>query len=248
MGRNVRLIQGDTLRGAQCAGVVTRLNGGDATILMIRRRPDISRHDVHREEMGRAVNDREPTDRIAHVRDPALRHVAKHAEIKAVATRRAVFKQDVGVRGRDPIKQIIKSEHISMRFRARPHIGHIPVHVPFDVIIRRGSAERIEPVKDMIDNLWPGQIKDQLVASKRWVPTGNRDRPIGMGAVEVTVRVDHFRLDPNAKRQAHVLNALGQRRNAGRKAFRIGGPIAKGATIIRPTLEPTIIQHQTLYS
>mmetsp|Transcript_82731 Transcript_82731/g.146057 ORF Transcript_82731/g.146057 Transcript_82731/m.146057 type:complete len:201 (-) Transcript_82731:1472-2074(-) len=70
--------------------------------------------------------------------------------------------------------------------------------------------------------------------------------PFWVFLVELTVLVDHLRLDPQAKLQAHSIEILCQAWKAPWELRCIMFPITQGCSIIIPPSEPTIIKDQEL--
>ncbi len=87
----------------------------------------------------------------------------------------------------------------------------IAVHVPLDVgdvVVREQGVEQTEHVGE---RLRPTEVEHELVAAEhRLVPIG-RERPVGVVAEQVTVRVDHLGLDPDPELHPEPGDVVDQR-------------------------------------
>ena len=91
-----------------------------------------------------------------------------------------------------------------------------------------------------------GEVEDQLVAAEHRFVAGVGERPVGMGPVQVAVRVDHLRLDPDAEFHAEGAHSLDQRRQP--LGMGIGGdpPVAEPGGVVTAPAEPTVVEHEAL--
>ena len=73
---------------------------------------------------------------------------------------------------------------------------------------------------------------------------GDVQRPVGMGAVQVRVRADGFRLHPNAKIQPQRVDLAAQARHAAGQLAAVGRPVAQAGGVGIAALEPAVVQHE----
>src|SRR5260221_2278205 len=95
--------------------------------------------------------------------------------------------------------------------RLRPaRFRPIPVVIPLqesNVIV---GDEPVQRVEDILLDIISCEIEDKLVAAFGARPTGEGHHPIRMGPVEVAVRIDHFRFDPQPEVHAEAVYAINE--------------------------------------
>ena len=67
-----------------------------------------------------------------------------------------------------------------------------------------------------------------------------------MRAVEVAVRVHHFRFYPEAEHQAHLIDLFRQPVDTGGQFLFVDRPVAQGAMVAVALAEPAVIEHKQL--
>lgn len=72
------------------------------------------------------------------------------------------------------------------------------------------------------------------------------ERPIGVGAVEAAVGVDHFGLDPEAEVHAELVDVIDEGFEAAGEFFGVDGPVAEAGAVIVAGAEPAVIHDETL--
>ena len=70
------------------------------------------------------------------------------------------------------------------------------------------------------------------------------ERPIGMGAVEVAVGVDHLGLDPDAELHAEPPHVLDERRQTVGIDLGRHPPVAEPRRVVAPGTEPSVVEHE----
>ncbi|TVR04622.1 MAG: hypothetical protein EA403_04635 [Spirochaetaceae bacterium] len=63
----------------------------------------------------------------------------------------------------------------------------------------------------MINHRRVRKIEDHLVSGEGRCPSGNLERPLRMGAIEIAVGADHLRLNPDTKLQPRPVYGLSHR-------------------------------------
>ena len=141
--------------------------------------------------------------------------------------------------------------------RARPPIGEIvtvvaegqgdvPVHVPLQVVDPIGRQQRVETFEEILRHCRLGQVEDVLAPAGDLFVAGRGEDPVGMGAREVRVQADHFRLDPKAEAHAERLDVIDQRLQALRIDPWIDGPVAEPGAAVVARAEPAVVEHEAL--
>ena len=189
---------------------------------------------------------------IGVVAGPNLRHIAQHAKVKPVATRRAAFKQHVGAGCRHPRKHVVQPLHIPVRKpallveRGRVQVGQRAVHIPFHIANRRALYRLYDLLHDVIAHFGPAQVQHQLVAPAGGRNPRHRDSPIRVGTVKVRILVYHLRLHPQAKLHAQRVDLLRKPRKALRQLFGVDRVIAKARFVAVARAKPAVVQHKQL--
>ena len=86
------------------------------------------------------------------------------------------------------------------------------VVIPFEIPDRIGRQQRIQVLKQVIHHRRQTQIQLQLATAGDTGITRRRQHPFGVGAIQVAVWIDHFRLDPKTKFLAGQIQRLDQGR------------------------------------
>src|ERR1700741_3434103 len=68
-----------------------------------------------------------------------------------------------------------------------------------------------------------------------------------MRSIELAVRIDHFRLDPDTKLHPEVVDFVDQLAQSVRKPGGIDGPVAQSSMIVRTFTEPAVIDDKQLH-
>ena len=135
---------------------------------------------------------------------------------------------------------------IPSSFVRPPRLAEIAVHIPLDeldLLLREQCIERrIHPCPHIL----PRQIQHQLVAPLGTRPVTKMVHPIRMRAVQITVRIHHLRLNPQAKTHPQRMHPRDQRVQAMRELLRIDRPIAQPRVFSMTHAEPPVINHEHL--
>ena len=134
------------------------------------------------------------------------------------------------------IEQRVDAEGLSMHTRptGRRRRDQITVHVPLhvgDVVISKQGMQVLEQV---LAHLRSAEIENELVASHDgWVAIVD-ERPLGMSAIQVRIRVHHLRLDPYAELHAEATHVIDQRTEPVRPHCRIDPPVTEAGVVAAP--------------
>ena len=114
----------------------------------------------------------------------------------------------------------------------RLHLGAaaldvIAVHVPLDVGDVVVAQQRVELTEHVVVRLGAAEVEHELVAAEHGLVALGRQRPLGVGAVQVAVGVDHLRLDPDPEVHAQTANVVDQRSEARRVGVGRDHPVAE---------------------
>ena len=74
-----------------------------------------------------------------------------------------------------------------------------PVHIPLDIRNVIFRKQPVNEINDESDDLRIGQIQHILISSLQHGAGRITVDPVGMGAVQIAVFINHFRLDPDAE-------------------------------------------------
>ena len=80
----------------------------------------------------------------------------------------------------------------------------VAVHVPLDVGDVVVAEQGVELAEHVLEGAGLGEIEHELVAPEHRLVAVGHERPLGVGAVQVAVRVDHLRFDPDTEVHARA--------------------------------------------
>ena len=75
---------------------------------------------------------------------------------------------------------------------------------------------------------------------------GEVDDPVGMLAIEIAVRVDHLRLDPDAEVHAEGMHLVDEGLEAVGEFLRIDIPVAESGVVVFALAEPAVVHDEAL--
>ena len=111
--------------------------------------------------------------------------------------------------------------------RCRIYIRDTPVHIPLDIF----HIALIQDCADLIINIiyyfFSGEVKHELMSGAVRAASRDHERPVRMLPVEITVFIDHLRLDPDPELQAHVIDLPDQLAQAAAQFLFIHFPVAQ---------------------
>ena len=128
-----------------------------------------------------------------------------------------------------------------------PRRGEITVVVPLQIGDRQRIQQRADLPEQVVHHLVPREIQDKLIARRRPRAALQMQTPVGMGPIEVAVRIDHLRLDPQAKPHALADHVLSQRRKTFRVLGEVRRPVPQPRPVVMSAMEPAVVQHEPLH-
>ena len=151
--------------------------------------------------------------------------------------------------GAQPVEHGVEAQHVRMRAAApvRPAgVADVAVHVPLQVGDGVLAQEHVDRRVDVIAHLRPAEVEHELVAEAELRGGRRSQHPVGMGAEEVAVRVDHLRLDPQPELHPRRPHPVDQ----GVEAVRVDGgvyrPVPEARGVVAAALEPAVVEHEPL--
>ena len=199
--------------------------------------PDMRAHDIKRQEVGRPALDILPVERVVAVRCPDTVGMRENTEVGPRAARRAGFDFDVRVRRADAVDQRVKRRDLGVGARSPVRIAgmvQIAVHVPFDIADGMIAQDGINALEQIFGNFGPRDVENILVAERDVINALDPHRPIGMGAIQIAVGIDHFGFEPDAHFHAEAGNMVDERL----QAIGVNGigysPVAESRAVMAP--------------
>ena len=125
-----------------------------------------------------------------------------------------------------------------------PGVVEVAVVVPLEVGDVVLVEQRVEALPDVLVRALVAQVEHVLVARRQPRPTAGAEDPLGVGAGDVGVEVDHLRLHPEAELHAEGAHVVDQRAEALRPDVRRHGPVAETAGVVAPAGEPAVVKHE----
>ena len=125
-------------------------------------------------------------------------------------------------------------------------VDQVAVVVPLevgDVVLLEQAQQRVAHVG--VGARAPGGRAPAGAATRAAVAPAAQ-HPVGVGAREVGVLVDHLRLDPQPELHAEPLDLVDQRVQALRPHLRVDGPVAQPGPVVSPAAEPAVVEHEPL--
>ena len=127
-------------------------------------------------------------------------------------------------------------------------IGPNTVHIPLHVSNIGGGENLSHLLRHAIHHFRITEVQDALVAAFGMILARNSQGPIRMGAIQVTVYVDHLRLYPDTKLHTNSVDLVCQALQAVWKLLGIDYPISQGALIVATLTEPTVVHNEELHA
>ena len=86
------------------------------------------------------------------------------------------------------------------------------------------------------------EVEHLLVARRQGCPAAGAEHPVGVGAGEVGVQVDHLRLDPQPELHAEPAHGVDQRVQAVRPDVLVDVPVAQPGGVVATVAEPAVVE------
>ena len=140
----------------------------------------------------------------------------ENAEVHAATAGRAAFDFKSRVRGLQIGENAIYGKRLLVHCRASgargDGFGDELVVIPLDVVDAEFANELVHCAVNVVVGVRIGQVYDLLSTSLHWQTAfSGFQHPIGMRAEQVGIRVDHFRLEPQAKFESLAMHIIGER-------------------------------------
>ena len=203
-------------------------------------------------DQGGPVLDLHPVSRVGIVRLPALRHVVEDPGVEPATATGAALKEDLGVTLGQPVEQVVEAEDVAVAdltlvLRRGGHgedLGQVPVEVPLDVVDVDLVQNLAHLVEDVVDDLWPAEVEDELVPGEGHPPTRFVDRPVGVLLVEFGVHGDHLRLEPEAELHPGGVGLACHPFEV--DLLTIDEPVPQRGVVVVPVAKPAVVEDEHL--
>ena len=231
-------------------------DGGASSGLVVGRGGYVGTHGRHGIAEGGAVLDGQPGNGIGVVAAPDLGAVGQCPGIEPSTAAGAALKEYIGEFFRQPLHQVVVAQHEAVAYLPLPgsrkgtavDIRQIAVKIPLDIVDgilpQKPGQNLIQPVH----HVRPAHVQHQLAAAHGGLAPGHRQRPVGVGTVEIRVLADHLRLHPQAHLQAQIPDFSEGGGQPVREFLFMGEPVAKAAEIVVPASEPAVVNNEQLHA
>ena len=133
-------------------------------------------------------------------------------------------------------------------FTVVSRLHQLAVHVPLHVVDRMLAQQPAHAFHKIIKSLRNVEVEHQLMTPGRLGIARQRQHPVRMRAIQIGVRVDHLRLNPDAKLHAEPFDVVNHRRQAIRIFFLIQIPVAQRGVVVIAAFEPAVVNNKALHA
>ena len=147
---------------------------------------------------------------------------------------------------KNPVQNFVQAKNIGIRFLSKRR--GMPVHVPFDILNVRFIKYSGNGGNNIIPYLGLCEIQQQFITAENIFHTARMKRPVRMSPVEIGVRIDCFRLKPEAEVKPQCMNSSGQSFKPSRKLLPVDRIVSETGLVAVALTEPAVIQHKQLTS
>jgi hypothetical protein len=169
--------------------------------------------------------------------------------VDATAAARTRLELDRRMTGAQLVEQRVHRERLGVRAcgagRTRS-LDVVAVHVPLDVGDVVIAQQCVELAEDVCERVGVGEVEHELVATEHRLVAVGRQRPVGVCPVQVTVGVDHLRLDPDPELHSEAGDVVDQRHQTRRGTRRRHPPVAEPGRVVASGAEPSVVEHEPL--
>ncbi len=183
--------------------------------------------------------DAQAFQRVVGVGQPDPLRLPQDTRVDAAAAGGAAFDLDLRMRLTEPGEE--REDAVGLR---RVGDGQDAVVVPFQVVDVVFGQDRVEHAEQVVAHVLARQVQHPLLPPLDLV--GGSQHPVGMGAGEVAVEVDHLGLDPEAECHALGPHMRDQRRQSVGPLAPIDLPVAEAGGVVVALAEPAVVQHEAL--
>ena len=126
--------------------------------------------------------------------------------------------------------------------------GEGAVHVPLEIADVVFGGEFVEEAEDVLLHIVARHVEHHLRAQFAARAAGEVHDPIGMGAVEIAIGVDHLGFDPEAELHLERVHGIDQALQTLREFLRVDGPIAESGVVVVAFAKPAIVHHEEFHA
>ena len=209
-------------------------------------------HQLERDQLGGPAVHLLTVQRVDAVRDPHPVGVLEHLEVHAGSAGGAGFDLQSRMGGLQRVHQGVCGQGLLMHggpagLRGRG-LQEISVVVPLEVADLVPVQDRHHLVPDMGVGARQRQVQHLLVPRFQRHPVeGGGHDPLGVGASDVGVLVDHLRLEPEPEFHAQPSHVVDQRAQAVGPDVVGDHPVAEPGGVVAAGAEPAVVQHEALH-
>ena len=152
--------------------------------------------------------------------------------------------------GHQRIQQAIElaSLRIGGGFAVMGRLHQLAIHIPLHIVDRVLAQQPAHPFQQIIKGFRDIQVQDKLMTPGQRRIARQRQQPVGMGAVEIGVRVNHLWLNPDAELHPQRLHVVDNRGQAVRIFFLIKIPVAERRPVVVAPFKPAVINDKALHA
>ena len=194
---------------------------------------------------------KQPIERVRVVADPELRRSLRHAQIHARAAAAACLDIHIGELFFQRVQDSVERQNMPLPREGRQafaYVGHRAIHVPFQIADRVCVQQAAQHVERESLNLRLSEIEQILVSLRQRFAAVQPMNPIRVRAVQIAVRVDRFRLDPQPEIHAQRVHMVDQLLQTVRKLLRVDRPVAQPRPVGMARAKPAVVHHEKLHA
>ncbi|MNB94390.1 hypothetical protein D3C75_415410 [compost metagenome] len=230
-------------QAAECDAVLAE--GGMAFMMT-----DMRTHHLRREEIAHPALNGIALQRVVVVRDPEAMAAGQHFIIDTPAAGGAGFKLHLREALAQHIQQAVELSGLSVGggFALMTGLHQLAVHIPLHIVHRMFTQQPAHALQQIIKGLRNIEVQHQLMATGRLWVTWQRQHPVRMRAIQIRIRVNHFRFNPDTKLHAEVFDVVDHRHQAVRVFFLVESPVAQRAVVVVAPFEPAVVDDKALHA
>ena len=141
--------------------------------------------------------------------------------------------------------------NLSLAFRRKSggiNITDAAVEIPFQVIYLHMIQDFAHLVKNIITDIFSGEIKHKLISSSHRAASRHMKHPVRMFSVKAAVLGNSFRLIPDTEFHSHFMDLVGKLRQRTAQLFLIYMPVSQSAAVCVSFSEPAVVHDKKLDS
>ena len=201
-------------------------------------------HQFGREELQVAALDADPADRVDIVAGPEAMGIARDPGVDPPAAAGAGLDLDRREIPSQLGEQVIGAQNLFTERWTFACRSKVAVVIPLEVADWQLVQQASEALVQIIAHLSPAHVQHQLVTRRDQRTASDLQRPVRVSTIELAVRIDHLRLDPEAEFHTKPGHVVSQRAKAVRILHIVRPPVAQAAGVVIATVEPAIVEHE----